>query len=179
MPSSPREPAKRSLPLRTGTWSFVVLFSLTSLGLPVEEWVSAVVSGTQPTESSCALVPGTSCQCSPARRKSGRCCCQLAHKTKTKSCCAPRTDVIAKSCCTKSKPIAAEKSSVPIVSSCGCSEGESLGLLWSGEPRLKTIPVTLSFSTETSATVVWCDDAPSGLRSRPDVPPPRDRLLSV
>ena len=171
---------RKSLLSQTGKWTLTLLFALTTLGLPLEDWIFAI-SPTEAVASTCGTA-GAGCQCSPARRKAGRCCCQLSRRPPaTSSCCTKRTETVAKkSCCsTQGKAIPVEETTGPSITSCGCGTAEKLGLLWSCEPRLTVRPMTFFAIAASRVPFSMDNDTITGMRSRPDVPPPRDRLLSV
>ncbi len=178
----------RSIRLVThaGRWGLTCLFALTTLGLPLDDWLTAA---SPDTPTACALNPGSVCQCPPARKRAGRCCCQLKPKAVASiaGCCAKRakseetaSSNLAKSCATnRPEPISAGKNDGLSITSCGCGEGEALGLLWSGEPRLLVRPLPQFVLTKTFDEFSAENARAIGARPQPDVPPPRDRHLSV
>lgn len=172
---------RKSLLSPTGKWTLTLLFALTTLGLPLEDWI-ATVSSAEAVASACTTTSGAGCQCSSARRRTGRCCCQLARRpAETASCCAKRAETVAKKTCCSSqkKAVPAEETTGPSITSCGCGSAEDLGLLWSGEPRLAVRPMMFFVIAESRVPFSLGNDTVTGTRSRPDIPPPRDRLLSV
>lgn len=169
---------------RLGRLGLTLAFALTTLGLPLDDWFAAL---SPETVTACASESGAGCQCSPARKRAGRCCCQMKRLpvASTAGCCAKRakpvtTTAVASQCCaTKPQEAMPADQARLILISCGCGSAEALGLLWSGEPRLliRAVP-TLSLAKrfdECSAQ----NERVTGTRPQPDVPPPRDRLLSV
>lgn len=157
----------------------VLLFALTTVGLPLEDCAAWFAPQIEASSMSCSMAGGTGCQCTPARRKAGRCCCQLSKKTTASPCCANKTKTVGKSCCSQAKPTGTDKPSTPLLTSCGCGSAEELGLLWSGEPRVLSSTVELTIADPRSISVLQSDQSLSGTRARPEIPPPRDRLLSA
>lgn len=169
---------------RWSRWGLVLAFTLTTLGLPLDDWFTV---GSSASATPCTVNLGSACQCSPARRWAGRCCCQLKPKAiaSTVGCCASRqkskaSESRTSSCCKtqQTAPKTIQNTGLSITS-CGCGSGEPQGFLWSGDPRIMNAPVVISAVNEARDSSVPKNETATGARTRPDVPPPRDRLLSV
>lgn len=169
-------------------WLVTLAFCATTVGVPCDGWPGG-------GKVSCAMRPGESCQCPPARRRAGMCCCRqrlstavVAVHSPVKSCCGTKSPdgpiakplAVAASRCCSSQPVAPPTPRGPHnVASCQCGTGEAFGLLWSGEPRVLTTTVLLPPLELGREHHPLGDVLPSAGATEPAVPPPRDRRISA
>lgn len=161
---------------RTISLATLLAFFVANLGLPLLPARAEQAEADQSGKAAARMASGNCC-CGSGARSSAGCCCKRAPKGKAASCCAARAvakTAVAKPANVKSRK--ADSKSIPVtpVVSCPCEGTPATDFIVVAQPKLAIAAVSVT-RPEPTTDVVSVDSLQSiGLRSAPELPPPRE-----